>query len=219
MQPDRRRTGRHPTTETAMAPASQRAWRSPVPAFHRAGGAPIGSRRPRGGRDRHALPGQPTVRPGRRAQRRLRSWCRQRGGRHPPPRSGDRGRDPDAGWSPTGERLRADHAAPTTAGDTRADGVAAEFATPDATPEASAMGETVAVSLMEFAIDMPSELPAGPTTFEITNDGTIEHNFEVEGQGIEEERQRTRPGRNRYAHGGPGAWHLRGLLPSREPRG
>jgi hypothetical protein len=34
---------------------------------------------------------------------------------------------------------------------------------------------------------MPSELPAGPTTFEITNDGTIEHNFEVEGQGIEEE--------------------------------
>jgi len=56
-----------------------------------------------------------------------------------------------------------------------------------ATPPVSAMGETVAVSLMEFAIDMPSELPAGPTTFEITNDGTIEHNFEVEGQGIEEE--------------------------------
>jgi uncharacterized cupredoxin-like copper-binding protein len=56
-----------------------------------------------------------------------------------------------------------------------------------ATPAVSAMGETVAVSLMEFAIDMPSELPAGPTTFEITNDGTIEHNFEVEGQGIEEE--------------------------------
>ena len=57
----------------------------------------------------------------------------------------------------------------------------------DATPAASAMGETVAVSLTEFMIDMPTELPAGPTTFEITNDGTIEHNFEVEGQGIEEE--------------------------------
>src|SRR5918994_778501 len=69
---------------------------------------------------------------------------------------------------------------------------AAEMATPnvtdaEATPAVSGMGETVAVSLMEFAIDMPSELPAGPTTFEITNDGTIEHNFEVEGQGIEEE--------------------------------
>jgi uncharacterized cupredoxin-like copper-binding protein len=36
-------------------------------------------------------------------------------------------------------------------------------------------------------IAMPSELPAGPTTFAITNDGTTEHNFEVEGQGIEEE--------------------------------
>jgi uncharacterized cupredoxin-like copper-binding protein len=57
----------------------------------------------------------------------------------------------------------------------------------EATPVANAGGETVAVSLMEFAIDMPSELPAGPTTFEITNNGAIEHNFEVEGQGIEEE--------------------------------
>jgi uncharacterized cupredoxin-like copper-binding protein len=69
---------------------------------------------------------------------------------------------------------------------------AAEMATPDvtdadATPAVSVMGETVAVSLTEFAIDMPTELPAGPTMFEITNDGTIEHNFEVEGQGIEEE--------------------------------
>jgi glucose/arabinose dehydrogenase/uncharacterized cupredoxin-like copper-binding protein len=63
----------------------------------------------------------------------------------------------------------------------------ADLTDEDATPAASAMGETVSVSLMEFAIDMPTELPAGPTTFEITNDGTIEHNFEVEGQGIEEE--------------------------------
>ena len=78
--------------------------------------------------------------------------------------------------------------------------------------------ETVAVSLMEFAIDMPSELPAGPTTFEITNDGTIEHNFEVEVKASRRSCQRTRPGRN-HAHGGPGAWHLRGLPSSREPRG
>ena len=67
-------------------------------------------------------------------------------------------------------------------------GMATEEATGEgATPMAGAMGESVAVSLTEFAIDMPTELPAGPTTFEITNDGTIEHNFEVEGQGIEEE--------------------------------
>jgi uncharacterized cupredoxin-like copper-binding protein len=45
----------------------------------------------------------------------------------------------------------------------------------------------VDVSLTEFAIDMPTELPAGPTTFVVTNDGTIEHSLEIEGQGIEEE--------------------------------
>jgi uncharacterized cupredoxin-like copper-binding protein/quercetin dioxygenase-like cupin family protein len=53
------------------------------------------------------------------------------------------------------------------------------------TPAASA-GE-VAVSLSEYTIAMPAELPAGPTTFSITNAGTMEHNFEIEGQGIEEE--------------------------------
>ena len=63
-----------------------------------------------------------------------------------------------------------------------------EAATEDegATEEA-ASGDTVAVSLSEFVIDMPSELPAGPTTFEVTNDGTFPHSFEIEGQGIEEE--------------------------------
>ena len=32
---------------------------------------------------------------------------------------------------------------------------------------------------------MPTEPPAGPTTFEVTNDGTFPHSFEVEGQGGE----------------------------------
>ncbi|MBA2445034.1 MAG: cupredoxin domain-containing protein [Nocardioidaceae bacterium] len=57
----------------------------------------------------------------------------------------------------------------------------------EATPAAEASAPTVAVSLSEFTIEMPMELPAGPTTFAITNAGTVEHNFEVEGQGIEEE--------------------------------
>jgi glucose/arabinose dehydrogenase/uncharacterized cupredoxin-like copper-binding protein len=56
-----------------------------------------------------------------------------------------------------------------------------------ATPAVSAAGETVTVSLKEFTIAMPTELPAGPTTFEIANDGSVEHSFEIEGQGIEEE--------------------------------
>ena len=45
---------------------------------------------------------------------------------------------------------------------------------------------TVAVTLTEFRIDMPSSIPAGPTRFEITNSGKVEHNFEIEGPGIEQ---------------------------------
>lgn len=59
--------------------------------------------------------------------------------------------------------------------------------TPAAGTPTTAVEDAVEVSLTEFAIEMPTELPAGPTTFEITNVGTGEHNFEVEGQGIEEE--------------------------------
>lgn len=55
--------------------------------------------------------------------------------------------------------------------------------TPAASPAAE--GNTVEVSLTNFEIGMPSELPAGPTTFQVTNNGDSVHNFEVEGQGIE----------------------------------
>jgi uncharacterized cupredoxin-like copper-binding protein len=48
-------------------------------------------------------------------------------------------------------------------------------------------GEPVAVSLMEFMISMPATLPAGPVTFEVTNDGTITHSFEIESADLEEE--------------------------------
>jgi len=59
-------------------------------------------------------------------------------------------------------------------------------ATPAAAGSAAA-GAPVEVSLREFAIDMPDSLPAGPTTFTVTNAGTIEHSFEIEGRGIEQE--------------------------------
>jgi uncharacterized cupredoxin-like copper-binding protein len=68
----------------------------------------------------------------------------------------------------------------------RTQGQQQEAATAAAAGTAAASAP-VAVSLSEFAIDMPDSLPAGPTTFEVTNDGTIEHSFEIEGQGIEEE--------------------------------
>lgn len=38
----------------------------------------------------------------------------------------------------------------------------------------------VAVSLVEWAIEMPAEIPAGEISFLVTNDGTMEHNFEIE---------------------------------------
>jgi uncharacterized cupredoxin-like copper-binding protein len=64
----------------------------------------------------------------------------------------------------------------------------------EATPAATS-GEIVAVELDEFEVRMPSELAAGPTTFRVTNVGGAEHNFEVEGQGIEEEfEENLRPG-------------------------
>jgi len=43
----------------------------------------------------------------------------------------------------------------------------------------------VEVKLTEFLIEMPTTVPPGPVTFSVTNAGTMEHNFEVEGQGIE----------------------------------
>jgi uncharacterized cupredoxin-like copper-binding protein len=61
------------------------------------------------------------------------------------------------------------------------------------TPAAATGGETmmasnqVPVSESEFVIEMPTTIAAGPVTFAVTNDGTITHSFEVEGNGIEEE--------------------------------
>lgn len=45
--------------------------------------------------------------------------------------------------------------------------------------------KTVNVILKEFTIDMPSTVAAGPTMFRVKNSGDIDHNFEIEGQGIE----------------------------------
>jgi uncharacterized cupredoxin-like copper-binding protein len=54
---------------------------------------------------------------------------------------------------------------------------------------------TTEVSLTEYEIEMSNPLyaieeltsfPAGSQTFRVTNNGTTEHNFEVEGEGIEE---------------------------------
>jgi uncharacterized cupredoxin-like copper-binding protein len=44
----------------------------------------------------------------------------------------------------------------------------------------------VEVRLTEFAIHMPTTVPPGRVAFSVTNAGTVEHNFKLEGQGKEE---------------------------------
>jgi hypothetical protein len=43
----------------------------------------------------------------------------------------------------------------------------------------------VRVDLSEWEITMPDDLPAGPTAFEVTNNGLFTHSFRIEGQGLE----------------------------------
>lgn len=44
--------------------------------------------------------------------------------------------------------------------------------------------EIVDVTLTEFNIDMPTEIPAGPVRFAISNTGNAPHNFVIEGNGV-----------------------------------
>jgi predicted lipoprotein with Yx(FWY)xxD motif len=60
-------------------------------------------------------------------------------------------------------------------------------ASPAASPVAAGEGQSVDVSLVDFAIEMPAEVAAGTVTFNITNDGQAPHNFEIEGNGVEME--------------------------------
>lgn len=53
-----------------------------------------------------------------------------------------------------------------------------------ATPAAG--NNMVQVKETEFKIDMPSTMPAGTVTFQITNAGTIQHSFEIKGQGLDQ---------------------------------
>lgn len=56
------------------------------------------------------------------------------------------------------------------------------------TPDSAApTGEVIEVGLYEYTIDMPTQLPAGPVTFFITNFGSLTHSFAIEGPGIDEQ--------------------------------
>lgn len=56
---------------------------------------------------------------------------------------------------------------------------------PRSTPvQAQTTPNIVEVQLVEYEIQMSTMLPAGPTTFRVTNSGSVDHNFRIEGQGI-----------------------------------
>jgi uncharacterized cupredoxin-like copper-binding protein len=60
----------------------------------------------------------------------------------------------------------------------------------------AAGGPSVAINETEFKLD-PSSVQvdqAGTVTFRVTNDGTIDHALEVDGQGVEEETETIKPG-------------------------
>jgi uncharacterized cupredoxin-like copper-binding protein len=46
-------------------------------------------------------------------------------------------------------------------------------------------GRRVDVTLSEHRIDMPGEIPAGQTSFQVRNAGKAEHSFEIIGEGID----------------------------------
>jgi len=53
--------------------------------------------------------------------------------------------------------------------------------------ETGAMPSDVEVSLVDGSIEMSEQIAAGSVTFNVTNNGTEEHGFEIEGEGVEEE--------------------------------
>jgi uncharacterized cupredoxin-like copper-binding protein len=57
-------------------------------------------------------------------------------------------------------------------------------------------GEAIAIGETEFKLD-PSSVKvdaAGTVTFRVTNNGSVDHAFEVDGQGVEEETESIKPG-------------------------
>jgi hypothetical protein len=59
----------------------------------------------------------------------------------------------------------------------------------------------IEVKVTEFAVELPKTVPVGKMIFSVTNAGTMEHNFEVEGQGIEKKFDTNlQPGETRDLH-------------------
>jgi uncharacterized cupredoxin-like copper-binding protein len=66
--------------------------------------------------------------------------------------------------------------------------------TPVANAQNGSTTATIEVKLSEYKIEMPKTVPAGGTTFKVSNTGKEMHNFEIEGNGIEKRVGKLNPG-------------------------
>lgn len=65
-------------------------------------------------------------------------------------------------------------------------GSASPVAAARAAARVGAVDDTVEVSLVEWSVDLPTEIESGRIAFEVTNDGTIRHDFRIVGEGIDD---------------------------------
>jgi iron uptake system component EfeO len=56
--------------------------------------------------------------------------------------------------------------------------------------------QTIQVHLNESSIQLPASVPAGSTTFEVINDGTTVHGFQIEGPGGDKQVPPVEPGKS-----------------------
>ena len=76
-------------------------------------------------------------------------------------------------------------ATPVVGETTESDQAVAPAAETPAAPTEDPTEETVEVSLTEWLINMPTELEAGEVIFEVINDGTVPHTFQITGGAID----------------------------------
>lgn len=71
------------------------------------------------------------------------------------------------------------------AADTTSSGEAGTQATATPSSADTSAGQTVQVSLVEYAFRMPAEISSGQVTFEVTNNGSVPHNFRITGNNVD----------------------------------
>lgn len=107
-------------------------------------------------------------------------------------------------------------------GDDESTGATASESPPSSEPASGGGGQTVAISATDFAFDPANPtVKAGAVTFNVTNDGKVVHEFEVEGNGFAKEVEDIEPGESAKlpVNLEPGTYELVCHLPGHEKAG